>query len=153
MISYNYNLLFYKLRDELKNFGTVHLNGSISSDRKRAEIIEQFRNDPNCHVMLAFRTVVSKGISLCPKDQNIPLFMLVSPSFFLMETYQVAARFSDPNSQNIPVIRLVYCAAIPEEDNVYKNLSKKGEFLSNFLGEEEKIFPNEYGVINIDVEK
>lgn len=150
LISYNYNLLFKKLLSEMADLGCMVLNGS-TPDNKRNMVINEFRNNPKIHLMLGYRTVINKGISLCPNDQTIPLLMLISPSYHLVDIYQVAARFSDPNSKNIPTIRIVYCAAIQEEDRVYHNLNDKGEFLTNFLGQENKIFPNEYGHEDIEL--
>ncbi|MDG2385014.1 MAG: DEAD/DEAH box helicase [Pirellulaceae bacterium] len=52
-----------RLSDRLKRFGPIEYHGQVPS-RKRDGLIEQFRNDPDCHVILMSYGAGSVGLNL-----------------------------------------------------------------------------------------
>jgi hypothetical protein len=91
----------------LAPFNPVIMTGKTPAKR-RPGVQNAFNNDPNVRVLIGHPSTLAYGISLYVQRENEPRYMLISPSYYLLRTAQVAARVHGDGALSPAYIRMFY---------------------------------------------
>lgn len=149
IISVNYNQTIAELKEILLDYNPLVLNGSIVI-KKRGEIVDNFNNDPTVRVLIMNTIVGGVGISLHDVVGDSPRFMLISPSYSILNVTQAAGRIYRDGVKSKATVRMFYGKdknGVELENKILDAMARKTNVLRNTL-EEKNIgslkFPGEY---------
>ena len=146
IISVNYTDTINEIRDFLSFYDPVVLNGKVPAN-KRADIIRAFNRDPTVRVLIMNTAVGGKGISLHDTIGGAPRFMLISPSYKLLDLGQASFRIWRPGGKSDATVRLFYGNIGDLETKILQSLAMKTQIAKGALEEENKLdmkLPGEY---------
>jgi len=106
-ISLNYTSNIETIASLLSFYNPLILNGKTLVS-KRQGIIDKYNNDPNYRLLIMNTAVGGTGINLHDIRGDSPRFMLISPSYKLIELVQAASRMYRAGTKSDVVIRIFY---------------------------------------------
>ena len=147
IISVNYTSSIEQIRNLLIMFSPLVLNGSIPA-RQRAPIVAAFNENPLNRVLIMNTAVGGVGISLHDTVGDAPRFMLMSPSYKLLEVTQAAGRIYRDGTISDATVRMFYGrGAGTTETNILNAMARKTQVLRGTLEEnvtQDIVLPGEY---------
>jgi len=133
IISVNYTTTIEEIRNLLIMFDPLILNGQIPSV-KRGAVVRLFNENPNRRVLIMNTAVGGVGISLHDTTGNAPRFMLMSPSYKLLDITQAAGRIYRDGTLSDAVVRMFYGrGAGGMETNILTAMARKTQVLRGTL--------------------
>jgi hypothetical protein len=128
-------------------FLTLILNGEIPP-KKRGIIVQAFNENPNQRVLIMNTAVGGVGISLHDTRGDSPRFMLISPSYKLLEVTQAAGRIYRDGTSSDAVVRMFYGDGIAQsETGILTAMANKTKILEGAIdneGSDALILPGNY---------
>ncbi|CAH6418237.1 Hypothetical protein HVR_LOCUS105 [uncultured virus] len=147
IISVNYTSTIEGIRNLMLFFNPLILNGQVPA-QKRAPIVRAFNENPDARLLIMNTSVGGVGISLYAPGQGSPRFMLMSPSYKLLEVTQAAARVYGPGMDTDAVVRMFYGKGNGGlETNILTAMARKTQVLKGTLDDIVKrdlILPGDY---------
>ena len=156
IISVNYTSTIDAINAVLLMYNPLILNGQTPLN-KRGAVITDFNTNPNRRVMIMNTAVGSCGISLYTNRPNSDRYMLISPSYKLLEITQAAARIYGPGMVSKAVVRIFYGGNTNmSERGILLALAEKTQVLKGTLEDivNAKLkLPGEYETVTEDEDK
>jgi len=147
IISVNYTSSIEGLKDTLFRFRPVILNGKLTGPKKSAVVLK-FNTDPNCRLLIMNTAVGGVGISLHDTDGNYPRYMLMSPSYKLIQDTQAAGRIWRDGTLSDATVRMFYGKGEgARETGILSALARKSQVLRGTLETDvtnQLILPGDY---------
>lgn len=133
IISVNYHTTIQGLVQSLGEYHPLVLTGLVKA-KERGNIIHAFNTNPNYRLLIMNTQVGGIGISLHDTTGLYPRFMLISPSYKMLEIMQAAGRIYRAGTLSDAVVRMIY-GNIPgiREDRILNILAEKSDVLSGVL--------------------
>lgn len=122
IISLNYNSTIAELTKLLEEFDPLLLTGET---KNRTEVVVQFNNTNR---LLLMNTAIAVGINLHDTTGDRKRYMLVSPTYRLLEVIQAAARIYRDGTKSEATVRLFYALG-SEEPHILEAMRKKSLIL------------------------
>jgi len=133
IISVNYTSTLDAINAVLLMYNPLILNGKTPIN-KRGAIISDFNDNPISRILLMNTAVGSCGISLYSTRPNSDRFMLISPSYKLLEITQAAARIYGPGMVSTATVRMFYGGNTNmSEASILSALAEKTQVLKGTL--------------------
>jgi len=107
IISVNYTSTIDDLKTLLVFYHPLALYGETPA-KKRGALISDFNDNPARRVLIMNTAVGAFGISLYSPAPNSPRYMLISPSYHLLQLTQAAARINGPGMISPATVRMFY---------------------------------------------
>lgn len=145
----NYKKNIDKLYEMCNKDETLVICGNTNYE-SRISNINNFNNNKNIRILILSLRACSYGISLHDKIGNSPRFMLISPSFYTSDIFQMTRRIYRNETKSDAIVRLIYCTFNDIDGNMLRSTTKKGELLkmcSNYSNGD-VIYPNNIETIN-----
>ena len=147
----------YSLKESLKKYNPLQLNGDVPFDRREA-IIDRF-NEPNSkfRVLIMTPQVGGVGVSLHDTDGRFPRRMYITPTFHFLDMIQASGRTYRRNLKSNVFISFVYGNNTSVE-SIFINTMIKSRVAGSVMIPNGRIFPENYeefredtftGVMNI----
>lgn len=132
VIGLSYLAPIEQISNLLSDFKPNVITGSVPTKR-RLEAIEEFQK-PNldCRLIIAQIKTISTGISLHDLDGRFPRMCLISPTYNVMEIFQVGHRFSRIGTKSTPELRVLYALDNKHEMTVIDLLCQKSTVMASF---------------------
>jgi hypothetical protein len=147
IISLNYTTTIDELRPLLIMYNPLTYNGQVTNKKKRAEIVRAFVEDANRRVLI-MNTALGVGISLYSTLPDHPVYMLMSPTYKLLDAAQTAARVYGPGMVSKATVRMFYGQGAGElEMRILSALARKTQVLKGTLEEvvtRDLVLPGDY---------
>ena len=134
------------LASELQDFAPLVLHGKVSQ-KKRNEVIEKFRDDPNSRLLIANIKVGGVGISLHDTVGDQPRTTFLIPNYSVIDLHQAAYRTYRMGTKSEVKINFVYGNVSLKESSILDALARKTAVLKDNLDqqvEERVLFPGDY---------
>lgn len=129
ILSVNYTSTIEGLQELLTDFNPLVLNGKTPVS-KRKGIVEQFNTNPESRLLIMNTAVGGTGIGLHDTVGDSPRYMLISPSYKLIEIIQAIFRIWRAGSRSNAVVRLFYGRGTgAREAQIHQALARKGRVL------------------------
>jgi len=107
IIAMNYTDSLLAVRDGLIPFNPLILNGDVPIP-KRQPVVDAFNNDPNRRVLIMNTAVGGHGLNLQDTVGNAPRYMIISPSYILLNIAQATYRIHRDGSESDSTVRMFY---------------------------------------------
>lgn len=107
IISVNYTSTITEIQNLLIFYDPLILNGKVTP-KKRGIIIQQFNDNPEVRVLIMPTVIGCVGISLHDTRGDSPRWMLISPSYKLLEVVQLTARIYRNGVASNATVRMFY---------------------------------------------
>ena len=147
IISVNYNSTIDEIRRLMISFNPLVLNGQIPA-KKRSEIVKQFNENPKIRSLIMNTSVGGVGISLHDTKGDAPRFMIMSPSYKLLDVTQAAGRIYRDGTLSDATVRMFYGKGEAVlETNILTAMARKTQVLRGVLEEvvsQNLVLPGEY---------
>lgn len=147
VISVNYTTTIDQIKTLLIFYHPLILYGE-TPQKKRAGIVRDFNENPARRVLIMNTAVGGVGISLYSKEPDSPRYMLISPSYRLLDIAQAAARIYGPGMISRAVVRMFYGRGVGEQEvRILDAIARKTEVLKGTLEDvvtRSMILPGEY---------
>jgi hypothetical protein len=133
IISLNYISTIEEIATLMIFFNPLILTGSVPA-AKRPGIIDRFNTDPTYRLLIMNTQVGGVGISLHDTVGNAPRFMLISPSYKMIEIAQSAARIHRDGTISDATVRMIYGNLDDaHEDRILEAMARKSQILKGTL--------------------
>lgn len=133
VIMLNYIDSIDEINDKLKEFNPLVVKGKTSM-MKRFEYISQFQElNTNHRVLISNLSILAQGVDLDDKDGNFPRYMLISPSYHIINLHQATGRVLRTHTRSNPVIRFVYIDQVKAEMTLLHKLANKSKTIRTGL--------------------
>lgn len=146
IISVNFIGTIVRLTELLEAYHPLILTGSVPA-RNRRRIIRRFNTDSTHRVLLMTTQTGGVGINLHDTVGNAPRFMLLSPSYKLLDLVQATGRIYRVGTASDATIRIVYGLGFSIEVGILTSLVRKTDVLKGVLDDElvtELLLPGDY---------
>ena len=147
IISINYTSTLTSIATFLSDYNPLILYGK-TTQYQRSQIINLFNTDPSYRLLIMNTSVGGVGISLHDTVGNYPRFMLISPSYKLIEIIQAASRIYRDGTMSDAHVRIFYGkGTVGFELSVLIALSRKSGVLKGIIDEylnDLLLLPGEY---------
>lgn len=147
IISVNYTSTIDEIKNLLIMYDPLILNGKIPAAR-RAALVRLFNQNPNRRVLIMNTAVGGVGISLHDTTGNSPRFMLMSPSYKILDITQAAGRIYRDGTLSDATVRMFYGrGAGGMETNILTAMARKTQVLRGLLEDNitrDLILPGDY---------
>jgi hypothetical protein len=147
IISVNYTSTIEEIKNLLLFFNPLVLNGKIPAQR-RGNIVSQFNENPDKRILIMNTAVAGVGISLYSTLTNSHRWMLMSPSYKLLDVTQAAARIWGPGMISDAFVRMFYGrGAGGMETRILTALARKTQVLKGALEDvviRDLVLPGDY---------
>jgi len=145
-ISLNFIESINTLQEMLSKYDPLVLTGKIVN-KKRMPIVREFDKNPRKRVLLMTTQTGGVGINLHDTVGNAPRFMLLSPSYRLLDLAQAANRIYRVGTKSDATVRIFYSKGFTIEEKILTSLAHKTDVLKGVLDDdalEEIILPGDY---------
>ena len=147
IVCLNYTSTIDALKTLLIMYNPLILNGATPA-KKRAGIVNDFNENPARRILIMNTAVGGVGISLYVPYPNSPRFMLMSPSYKLLDNTQAAARIYGPGMISNATVRMFYGRGVGiHETSILDALARKTQVLKGTLEDvvtRDLILPGDY---------
>jgi len=133
IICVNYTSTIEEIKNLLVFYDPLILNGKIPAKR-RGMIINQFNENPTKRLLIMNTAVGGVGISLHDTKGDAPRFMLMSPSYKLLDVTQAAGRIYRDGTLSDAIVRMFYGkGAAGRETGILTAMARKTQVLKGTL--------------------
>jgi hypothetical protein len=143
----NYTSTVEEIQQILVFYSPLILNGQVMP-KKRGNIVQQFNENPAYRVLIMNTAVGGVGISLHDTRGDSPRYMLMSPSYKLLEVTQAAARIHRDGTCSDATVRMFYgMGAGASETHILTAMARKTQVLKGALETEvtqDLVLPGDY---------
>ena len=147
IVSLNYTSSIKSLEILLHKYSPLLLYGNIKK-QQRTDTINLFNTNPNYRVLIMNTAVGGVGVSLHDTIGNSPRYMLISPSYKLLDIIQAGGRIYRDGTMSDAVVRVFYGKGdFMAEDKILAALARKTLVLKGVIDEhldDYLILPGEY---------
>jgi hypothetical protein len=148
IISVNFIDTIDRLADLLAVYRPLILTGAVPAKNRR-QIIRQFNTDPVHQVLLMTTQTGGVGINLHDTVGDAPRFMLLSPSYKLLDLVQGSGRIYRVGTASDATVRIVYGLGFSIEVGILSSLARKTDVLKGILDDNlvnEFLLPGDYPI-------
>ena len=131
---------------QLKEYNPLIMNGEVTKDEKRVELMEKFQKyDDEHRVFISNPKVGGVGIELDDVNGGFPRYMYIAPSYMFMDQFQATGRIHRKNTKSKATIRFVYSKDFVHEDSIFNSMATKSIVARSMLMTDNSnvIFPGE----------
>ena len=150
IISLNYTSTIDEVKNLLLFFYPLILNGQIPA-QKRGAVVRMFNEDPNRRLLIMNTAVGGVGISLHDTTGMFPRFMIMSPSYKMLDITQAAGRiFRDGTASDATVRMFFGRGAGGRETGILTAMARKTQVLKGTLEDavtRDLILPGDYQAV------
>lgn len=147
IVCVNYTSTIDEVARLLVFFNPLILNGQIPAN-KRGAVVRLFNEDPTRRVLIMNTAVGGVGISLHDTRGDSPRFMLMSPSYKLLELTQAAGRIYRDGTMTDATVRMFYGKGVGgRETGILSAMARKTQVLKGTLETDvtrDLILPGDY---------
>ena len=136
-----------RAKELLVNYNPLVLNGSVTKEEDRVDIIDKFQADNNDYrVMIAHPKVGGVGVELDDKFGNRERIELVLPSYFFIDQFQATCRIRRIDTKSRTRVFFMYSKEFPNETGIINSMAHKSETLKKMIYEsdDDVRYPGEY---------
>lgn len=143
-------------KELLTEYKPLILNGTVSKDEDRLDIMNKFQADNNDYrIIIAHPKVGGVGIELDDKFGNRPRIELMLPSYHFIDQFQATCRIRRAGTMSNTRVYFMYSKEYPNETSIINSMAHKSKTLKNMIYEsdDDVRYPGEYdNYIEPDVE-
>jgi len=146
VLYYTFKRDMYRSRDLLKKYNPLVMNGDVTDEDVRTELMDKFQKDDNEHrVFISNPKVGGLGIELDDKYGNHPRFMFIAPSYMFIDQFQATGRIHRKETKSKATVRFIYSKEFNYETGIINSMVEKSKIARDMTRKNQKdiIFPGE----------
>ena len=146
ILYYTFKRDMYRSRDLLKKHNPLVMNGDVTDEDVRTELMEKFQKDDNEYrVFISNPKVGGLGVELDDKYGNHPRFMFIAPSYMFIDQFQATGRIHRKETKSKATVRFIYSKEFNYETGIINSMVEKSKVARDMIRKNQKdiLFPGE----------
>lgn len=120
----NFDTTYQLFKEAFKDYNGVCINGKVSDERKRMQLLDKFNNDDECRYLIVNRKVICFGTNPHDVIGGRKRHLFIFPSWFVLDHVQVINRLNRVGVKSDSEVFIIY-ALFDEENNLESLINEK----------------------------
>jgi len=142
----NYTRDIHRAYDLLLEYNPMILNGEVTKQSDRDDIIEKFQSDDKYRLLISHPKVGGMSIDLHDLHGNRPRITYLLPSYSFIDLYQATGRTHREGGKSVSKIRFIYSKDFPHESGILDSMARKSKNIRDIMNSKQEsiVLPGEY---------
>ena len=144
LLYFTYKRDLRKAKELLEEYGCLILNGEITKDEDRVQIMEAFQKpDTEYRVFISNPKVGGASVSLDDLYGGFKRHTFIAPSYNFIDEWQCCGRSNRLSTKSDSSVKFVYSKAFPYESSILQSIAEKSQVARDMSQDLTILFPGE----------